>query len=165
MPIDNDLEIVSVQGNFAIAGDVDNSGQFRTEADGRITLTGTNTMTDGSRIFGDGLTRMTTGSMTIPPGATVSVDNFLADGGALINQGTMNYQGADTAWNGVSINGNGLTRIQDGATLTIEASSTETSLDGGGSIEIEAGGRLLFEGDTSNLTSNSVSTLVNRGTI
>ena len=111
MPIDNDLEIVSVQGNFAIAGDVDNSGQFRTEADGRITLTGTNTMTDGSRIFGDGLTRMTTGSMTIPPGATVSVDNFLADGGALINQGTMNYQGADTAWNGVSINGNGLTRI------------------------------------------------------
>lgn len=76
-PVDNDLEIVSLSGNFAISGDLESSGQIRTGADGRVTLSGTNTMTDGARILGDGLTRMTTGTLTIPQGATVTVDNFL----------------------------------------------------------------------------------------
>lgn len=164
-PIDNDNDIVSLSGTFALTGGIDSSGNFRTEGDGEISLSGANVMTNGAMIFGDGLTNLAAGSLSVPVGATVSVDNFQAGSGLVINDGTMNYQGVDTFWDSAFISGSGTTRVSSGAFLTIEESSVSSTLTDGQTVEIESGGTLFFEGDRSDLRSNSPILMINQGLI
>ena len=165
VPIDNDLEIVSVSGTLNVTGDIDSSGQIRTEASGTIVLSGNHTFADGSSIFGDGVVRMNTGSMTIPSGANVSFDNVEVRGGQVLGDGVIDWVGTDNIWASGSIAGSVTSRIGSGAVLTVEKQGNGAQILGTHGIEVLAGGHLRFAGSDGLFTSNGMTSMTNQGLV
>jgi len=165
VPITNSNEILSQSGILNLTAEVNSSGRYRTEAGGTILLTNTNILSNGAAISGQGETLMTSGSVTVPAGATVSAENFTVSGGQILGEGTINYLGANNIWASGTMAGSINSRINSGAVLTVARVGNGVGFTGTHGVEVMSGGTLLFGFDNSVLTSNGKPVVVNHGTV
>ena len=163
--LENDGEIFVSSGTIQIASKGVNRGILETEGDGIFRITSSDLVFEnGSSIIGTGTTKLASGFITAPAGATIPVNNFMTDGSGsrFGGDGTFLFSGDALEFKGGQTRDNVTLHLADGASLLVTSGVTfydsPTLING-------TGGLITLNASNGSFTNSGLTTLENNGTI
>ncbi|MEX0322365.1 MAG: beta strand repeat-containing protein [Puniceicoccaceae bacterium] len=163
--LENDGQIFVSSGTIQVASKGVNRGIFETEGDGILRISSSDLVFEnGSSIIGTGTTKLASGFIKAPAGATIPVNNFMTDGSGsrFGGDGIFHFSGDALEFNGGQTRDNVTLQLADGASLSITSGIT---LYDSPELVVGTGSLLTLTANNGSITNSGLSTLTSNGTI